>query len=180
MEYEPFKVPRAALPTRAWSIYTPLPITSRYVKNAYHADYPRWPHGLSAMASRTLRVWIPTVKMRSQLLSELLVGSGGLSARTPRTVLQGIADRLWVGCGPSARSTRATHHTVCFEVNFGLSSMDPRTVRPKQIFLEKLCQKSQILNKPQRPADRPPQGPGLFTPQQKTDFSQDFQRNLFI
>jgi hypothetical protein len=41
-------------------------------------------------------------------------------------------------------------------VNFGISAVDPRTVRPKEIFLKKLCQKPQILNKPQRLADRPP------------------------
>jgi hypothetical protein len=113
-------------------------------------------------------------------VAELPVGPSGLSTRTLRTVCQGLADGPWVGCGPSARSTRVAHHTVCLEVNFGLPTMDPRTVRPKEIFLEKLCQKPQILNKPQRPADRPPQGPGLSAPQQKTDFSQDFQRNLFI
>jgi hypothetical protein len=58
--------------------------------------------------------------------------------------------------------------------------VDPQTARPEEIFLEKLCQKPQILNKLQRPADRPPQGPGQSAPQQKTDFSQDFQQNLFI
>jgi hypothetical protein len=57
--------------------------------------------------------------------------------------------------------------------------MDPQTVCPEAIFLEKLCQKPYILNKPQRPAGRLPQGPGLSAPQRKIDFSQDFQRNLF-
>jgi hypothetical protein len=78
-EYEPFKVPREALPNRAWSIYTLLHVTSRYVKNAYLADCSRCPHGLSAFEFQQK-------KMRSQLLSEVPVGPGGLSARTPRTI----------------------------------------------------------------------------------------------
>jgi hypothetical protein len=86
------------------------------------------------------------------MLSELPVGPGGLSARTPRTVRQGLVDRLRVGRRPSARSTRAAHHIVCFQVNFGLSAVDPRTVRPNKIFLEKLCQKSQILTKAREPS----------------------------
>jgi hypothetical protein len=49
MEYEPFKVPREALPARAWSIYTP---PSRY----WSLCQKRVPRGLSAMASRTVRV----------------------------------------------------------------------------------------------------------------------------
>jgi hypothetical protein len=132
------------------------------------------------MTSRTVCVWIPTIKTRSQLLSEMLVGPGGLSARTPRTVHEGHADRPMVGRGPSARSTRAAHRSVWNEVNFGPFTEDPRTVRPKKIFLEKLCQKPQIFNKSQEPVDRSLQESRLSAPQQKTDFSQDFQRNLFI
>jgi hypothetical protein len=77
----------------------------------------------------------------------MLVGPDGLSARTPRAVRQGLADRLRVGRGPSARSTRAAHRSICFEVNFGLSVEDSQTVRPNEFFLEKLSQKPQILNK---------------------------------
>jgi hypothetical protein len=97
-----------------------------------------------------------------------------------RTVCQGLVDHPREGRGPSARSTRAAHHTVCFEDNFGLSAVDSWTVHPEVTFLEKLCQKPQILNKLQRPTDRPPQGLGLSALQQKTYFSLDFQRNLFI
>jgi hypothetical protein len=53
-----------------------------------------------------------------------------------------------------------------------MSAKDPRTIRPKRIFLEKLCQKPQIFNNPQEPADCLPQGHGLSAPQQKTDFSK--------
>jgi hypothetical protein len=104
---------------------------------------------------------------------------GQTAARTPQTVRLGPAD-----CPQACRDRPPGPpelHTVLssFEVNNGLSAIDPRIVRPKAIFLEKHCQKPYRLNKSQRPADRPPQGPGLSAPQQKTDFSQDFQRNLF-
>jgi hypothetical protein len=64
--------------------------------------------------SRTVRVWIPMVKTRSQQMSEVPVGSGRLSARTPQTVRLGPADCLRAGRAPSARSTRATHRSVWF------------------------------------------------------------------
>jgi hypothetical protein len=41
----------------------------------------------------------------------------------------------------------------------------------KRIFLENFCQKPQILNKYQKPADRPPREPGLSAQHLKTDFS---------
>jgi hypothetical protein len=49
----------------------------------------------------------------------------------------------------------------------------------KRIFLENFCQKPQILNKYQKPADRPPREPGLSAQHLKTDFSWDFQQNPF-
>jgi hypothetical protein len=49
----------------------------------------------------------------------------------------------------------------------------------KQIFLENIWQKPQLLNKYQKPADRPPREPGLSAQHLKTDFSKDFQRNPF-
>jgi hypothetical protein len=49
----------------------------------------------------------------------------------------------------------------------------------KRIFLENLCQKPQLLNKYQKPADRSPREPGLSTQHLKTDFSIDFQQNPF-
>jgi hypothetical protein len=123
----------------------PLPVTSRYGQNAYLAD--------SAMPSRTVRVWIPTVKMRSQRLAKLTVGPGGPSARTP-----------WI--------VRPVHRAApCSVKNNGPSAWGLRTVRLEAHFLEKFCQKSQILNKYQKPADRPPQGPGLSAQQLKTDIS---------
>jgi hypothetical protein len=57
------------------------------------------------MPSRAVRILIPTVKTRSQRLSGVAVGPGGLSTRTPRTICVGPADRPWVDRGPSARST---------------------------------------------------------------------------
>jgi hypothetical protein len=94
-----------------------------------------------------------------------------------RTVRQDPADHPRVGRRPSVWSTRAAHHSVWFEVNSRLSAVNPRTVRPEVIFSKKLCQKPQIINKLQRPVDRPPQGPALSAPQQKTNFSHDFQWN---
>jgi hypothetical protein len=129
-EYEPFKVPREALPTWAWSIYTP-PFCYQLLCQK------RVPRGLSAMPSRTVRVWIPTVKTWSQRLSELPIAPGGLSARTPRTVYQGLADRLRVGRGPSGRTSRAVHRSVRFEVNFRLSAMDPTVCPPGSNFFSK-------------------------------------------
>jgi hypothetical protein len=61
--------------------------------------------------SRTVRVWIPTVKTRSQRLAELAVGLAdrppgpcGPSAWAPRTDRLGSADCPRAGRGPSARS----------------------------------------------------------------------------
>jgi hypothetical protein len=84
-------------------------------------------------------------------------GPRGLSAWVLRTIRMQAADRP---PGPPEL------HTVLssFEVNNGLSAIDPRTVRLEAIFLEKLCQKPHILNKPQRLADRPAQGPKLSAP----------------
>jgi hypothetical protein len=67
-------------------------------------------------------------------------------------------------------------HTVLsgFEVNNKPSASDPRTIRLEAKFLENLCQKPQILNKSQKPADRPPREPGLSAQHLKTDFSKDF------
>jgi hypothetical protein len=74
-----------------------------------------------------------------------------------RTVRQDPADHPRVGRGLTPGPPEL--HTVLsgFEVKFGRSTLDPWTVRPEAIFLEKLCQKTQILNRTQRPADRPPQ-----------------------
>jgi hypothetical protein len=109
------------------------------------------------------------------------VGPGGLSARNPRTFRLGPVDfppgprGLSAGRrGPSTRSTRAAHVLSSFKEN-----NDPRTVRLEANFLENLCQKTQILYKSQKPADRPPQVPGLSAQHLKTDFSKDFQRSPF-
>jgi hypothetical protein len=134
-EYEPFKVPREALPTRAWSIYTPFPLlavmskmrTSRTVRNAL-ADCPRLnSNGKNAKSTAV---------------------KGVCWAR--RTVRQDPADAL---------STRAHPVLSSFEVNNGPSALDPRTVCPEANFVEKLCPKPQILIKSQKPADCPPKGP---------------------
>jgi hypothetical protein len=105
----------------------------------------RVPHGLSAMPSRTVRVWIPTVKTWRQLLSELPVAPGGLSAMTPRTVHHGLTDRPRVGRRPSAQTSRVAHNSVCFEVNFKLSALDPWTVLPEAIFSWKTFPKTSDL-----------------------------------
>jgi hypothetical protein len=91
-----------------------------------------------------------------------------------RTVRQGPADRLPGPRGLSAGRPRIVcpvHQAVpCSVKNNGLSAWGPQTVRLEAHFLENFCQKSQILNKYQKPADRP-QGPGLSAQHLKTDFS---------
>jgi hypothetical protein len=88
--------------------------------------WPLWvkrvPRRLSAMPSRTVRVWIPTVKTRSQRLAELAVGPGEPSARTPWTIRLGPADCPQVGRGPSARSTELHPVLLGFEENNGPST----------------------------------------------------------
>jgi hypothetical protein len=112
----------------------PLPVNSHYVKKCV-------PRGLSVMPSQTVRVWIPTVKTRSQWLLEWPVGLGGLSARTPRNFLLGR--RTVCGKAVDRPPGPPELHTVLssFEVNYGPSAVDPRTVHSEAIFLEKLCQK---------------------------------------
>jgi hypothetical protein len=50
----------------------------------------------------------------------------------------------------------------------------------KHIFLENFCQKPQILNKYQKPADRPPREPGLSAQYLKTDFLKIFNETLLV
>jgi hypothetical protein len=84
--------------------------------------------------------------MRSQWLPEVPIGTGGLSARTPRTVRLGPAD--------VRRQTADVHrqtadrppsppelHTVLssFEVNNGLSAIAPQTVRLEAIFSKNIA-----------------------------------------
>jgi hypothetical protein len=129
------------------------------------------------MPSGTIRVWIPTVKTWSQRLSEMPIGPGGLSARTSRTVRLGPADCSPGNRGPSAWSTRAAHVLSSVKVNNGPSAVD---YPPGSAFSRKnFAKKSQVWNKSQKPADRPPEGPRLSAQHLKTDFSQDFQRNPF-
>jgi hypothetical protein len=52
-------------------------------------------------------------------------------------------------------------------------------IRLEAHFLENFCQKSQVLNKYKKPADRPAQGSGLSARHLKTNFSYDFQWNPF-
>jgi hypothetical protein len=101
---------------------------------------PRGP----AMPSRTVLIWIPTVKTRSQRLSEVVVGLGGLSARTPRTVRVGPADGPREDRGPSTRSTELHAVLFGFEENNGPPAWGPRTVCLEAHFLENFCQKTQI------------------------------------
>jgi hypothetical protein len=49
---------------------------------------------------------------------------------------------------------------------------------PERDFSQKTLPKPHILNITQDLADCPPLGPELSAPQQKIDFSQDFQSNL--
>jgi hypothetical protein len=92
-----------------------------------------------------------------------------------RVVRQDHADCPRGPCGPSAsrsRTVRPVHRAApCSVKNNGPSAWGPRTVRLEAYFLENFCQKSQILNKYQKPADRPPQEPGLSAQHLKTDFS---------
>jgi hypothetical protein len=130
----------------------PLPVTSRYIKNAYLTD-------------------CPLLNSKVNCCQRCLLGR--------RTIRQGPADRPREGRGLSALSTRAHPVLSSFEVNNGPSGIDPRTVRPEANFLEKLCHKPHVLNKSQKPAECPPQGPGLSVQHLKLDFSQNFQRNPF-
>jgi hypothetical protein len=100
----------------------------------------------------------------------VVVGPGGLSARTPRNVRVGPTDCPRVDRGPSARSTKLHPVLLGFEENNGPSAWGPWIVYLEAHFLENFCQKSQILNKYQKPADCPPQEPGLSAQHLKTDF----------
>jgi hypothetical protein len=128
-EYEPFKVPREALPTRAWSIYNP---PSRYKPLCEKCV----PCGLSAMPSRIVRVWIPTVKTRSQRLSKVPVGRAD-SPPGPREQFA-WATRIVHGYAADRSPGPPELHTVLsgFEVNNGPSASNPRTVRLEANFLE--------------------------------------------
>jgi hypothetical protein len=92
-----------------------------------------------------------------------------------RTVRQDHTDRP---PGPRGRSAgrpwtvRPVHRAApCSVKNNGPSAWGPRTGHLEAHFLENVCQKSQILNKYQKPADRPHQGPGLSAQHLKIDFS---------
>jgi hypothetical protein len=130
----------------------PLPVTSRYGQNAYLADCPRL-NSNSKHARSTV---------------------GGIDRWAGRTVRQGHADRPPGPRGLSAgrpRTVRPVHRAApCSVKNNGPSTWGPRTVRPEAHFLENFCQKSQILNKYHKLADRPPQGPGLSAQHLKTVF----------
>jgi hypothetical protein len=80
-------------------------------------------------------------------------GPQGLSAGRPRTVC------LVHRAAPSSVK------------NNGPSAWGPRTVAWKRIFSKTFAKKTQILNKYQKPADHPPQGPGLSAQHLKTDIS---------
>jgi hypothetical protein len=92
-----------------------------------------------------------------------------------RTVRQDPADRLPGPRGLSAgrpRTVLPVHRDApCSVTNNGPSIWGPQTVRLEAHFLENFGQKSQILNKYQKPADCPPQRPGLSAQHLKTDFS---------
>jgi hypothetical protein len=99
-------------------------------------------------------------------------GPRGLSTWAPRTVRGQAADRppsppsCTLFCLVSRRITDCPHRARA------LSAW-------KHIFLENFCQKPQILNKYQKPADRPPREPELSAQHLKADFSYDFQWNPF-
>jgi hypothetical protein len=152
-EYGPFKVPRETLQPRAWSTYTPISITSRYEQNAYLAECSRLNSKgkhVKLTTGETYRWAGWTVR---QDPADRSPGPRRLSAGRPRTV-------------------RPIHRAApCSVKNNGPSAWGSRTVRLEAHFLEDFFQKSQILNKYQKPADCPPQGPGLSAQHLKTDFS---------
>jgi hypothetical protein len=92
-----------------------------------------------------------------------------------RTVRQDLADRPPGPRGLSAgrpQTIRPVHRAAPYSVkNNGPSAWGSRTVRLEAHFLKNFCQKSQILNNYQKPAEHPPQGPGLSAQHLKTDFS---------
>jgi hypothetical protein len=160
------------LPPRTWSIYTPpshyLPLREKRV-----------PRGLSSMPSRIVHIWIPTVKKREVNgcqrcplgWADCPPGPHGLSAWASRNVCGQAADRP---PGPPEL------HTVMFgfEVNNGPSSQDPRTVCLEAKFLENLCENTQILNKSQKPTNRPLREPRLSAQHLETDFLWIFNETL--
>jgi hypothetical protein len=111
----------------------PLPVTSCYGKNAYLADYLRLNSNGKTAKSTSVR-------------SDRWAG---------RTFHQDPADCPRVDHGPSARSTEL--HSILLRITDrppgvrGLSAW-------KRIFSKTFAKKSQILNKYQKPADRPPKG----------------------
>jgi hypothetical protein len=126
--------------------------TSRTVRDAF-ADCPRLNSNgknLKSTAGETDHWAGQTVR---QDPTDRPLGPRELSAGRPRTV-------------------RPVHRAApCSVKNNGPSAWGPRTVRLEAHFLENFCQKSQILNKYQKPADRLPQGPGLSAQHLKTDIS---------
>jgi hypothetical protein len=111
--------------------------------------------------------------------------AGGTDRWAGRTVCRDLADRPLGPRGPpeprglsagSPRTVRPVHQAApCSVKNNGPSAWVLRTVRLEAHFLENFCPKTQVLNKNQQPADRPPQGPELSTRYSKTYFSYDFQ-----
>jgi hypothetical protein len=117
-EYEPFKVPREALPTRAWSIYTPFPLLAVMSK------------------TRTSRT------VRDGLTDCPRLNSNGKKheVKDCQSCPLHQAGRPPGPRGPSAWTSRAAHRSVWFEVNFRLSAVDPR--RPEVIFSRKTLPKT--------------------------------------
>jgi hypothetical protein len=162
--------------------YSPFPIlavrhktrASRTVRDAL-ADGPRLNSNgkiVRSTAEAAVRWAGRTVR---QGYADCPPGPRGLSAGWPRTVCPGprAAPRSVANNGPSAAPR-------------GPSAWSRRTVRlvpadrpPGSAFSRNLLPKTQLLNKNQRPADRPPEGPGLSARNQKTCFSFDFQRKPF-
>jgi hypothetical protein len=171
---------RSGRPLRVWTFQSPKRGSPNPGMEYLYSPFPLLAVMTKTQTSRIVRVWIPTIKTQSQWLSEWPVGPGGLSTRTLRTVRQGLTDRPRVGHRPSAWSSWAAHGSVWFEVNFGLSALDPRTVRSEVIFSQKTFPKTSDFKKTSKA--RGPSAPRarLSAPQLKSDFSQDFQRNPFI
>jgi hypothetical protein len=93
-----------------------------------------------------------------------------MSTRTPRTVRVSPADCPRAGGGPSAGPPSCTLFCLVSRWITDRPHRARRLSAWKRIFQENFCQKPQILNKYQKPADRPPREPGLSTQHLKTDF----------
>jgi hypothetical protein len=115
----------------------PLPVTTRYVKNAYLTDCLRLNSNDKNTKSAAIRV----------------------ACCTGWTVRKDFANCPRVGCGSSAQTSWAAHGSVWFDVNFGPSALDPWIAARKRFFSKNFAKNLRYKIKLKVPTDRPPKGP---------------------